>query len=179
MHSYGQRNPTPMFPHVWHLVRTPQTQLPPKKFSVFLCRCVCIRLLSSADCNPSEPCLYVCACLCLSIFFLPSLEIAGLHVCACLWVFMRDVQRNALWYRESYRNAISLSVPACIHVGFIRIWKCCAAVPGAVLFLRPLPLSPFSRSSASVVSLAGSCIRDEGLHRRGRPTPGETIGNTP
>lgn len=61
-------------------------------------------------------------------------------------------------------------------LGFIRIWKCCAAVPGLAspsVRSRSLAL-PFARSLASSVSPAGSCIRDEGLERRGRPTPGET-----
>lgn len=32
---------------------------------------------------------------------------------------------------------------------------------------------PLARSLASAVSTAGSCIRHEGLERRGRPAPGE------
>jgi len=136
---------------------------------------VCVQLLSSADCNPSEPALSVCvrARLCWSIFFLvwkmPDCMFLCVHVC------VRDVLRNTLWYRESFRNAISsLSVYACIHVGFIRIWKCCAAVPVlASPSVRSRSLA-FARSLPSAVSLADSCIRDEGLERRGRPTSGET-----
>lgn len=78
------------------------------------------------------PCVHVC----VSLFFggaggwkMPDC------VFMCVYVCMRDVRRNALWYR----NAISsLSVYGCI--GFIRIWKCWAAVPGVSGCLCPLPL---------------------------------------
>lgn len=144
----------------------PQTEVLLRSFLCFYA-CVCIQLLSSADCNPSEPSL--CECMFVLVHFFPVWKMLD---CMFMCVCMRDVQRNVLWYRESFRNAISsLSVYARIHVGFIRIWKCCAAVPGLASpsSVAAPSLSPFVRSLASAVSLAGSCIRDEGLERRGRP----------
>ena len=112
-------------------------------------------------------------------FFFPVWKNAGLHVYVCLCVCMRDVRRHALWYRESFRNAISsLSVYWCIHVGFIRIWKCCAAVLGlASPSVRSRSLAFSLRSFfwprqslwlAHALEMRG--WREEGDQRQGRPT---------
>ncbi len=132
----------------------PQTELLLRSFLFFMpaCVCVCIQLLSSADSNPSE--LSLCVCMFVLVHFFLVWKNAGLsvYVCLCVCVCMRDVQRYALWYRESFRNAISsLSVYGCIHVGFIRIWKCCTAVPGLA---SPSVRSPF-RSFFGLRGLSG------------------------
>lgn len=156
-----------------HLVKTSSNRTSLKKFSVFMPVCVFICCRQQTVIPLSHPC--VCVFALVLFFFLGWKMPDCMFVCVCACVCVRDVQWNALWYRESFRNAISsLSVYACIHVGFIRIWKCCAAVPWLASPSVCSRSLAFARSLASAVSPADSCIRDEGLERRGRPTPGET-----
>lgn len=140
----------------------PQTELLLRSFLFFFfyaCVCVFNCCRQQTVIPLSLPCVCERACVSMFVlvhFFFPGLENAGLHVYVCLrmcvCVCMRDVQRYALWYRESFRNAISsLSVYGCIHVGFIRIWKCCAAVPGLA---SPSVRSP-SRSFSGLRGLSG------------------------
>lgn len=119
---------------------SPQLELPPQTevlssfwcFIPFACGFNCCRQQTVIPLK--LPCVHVC----VSLFFGGEgggEARGGKCRTACLCVCMRDVQRNALWYR----NAISsLSVYGCI--GFIRIWKCWAAVPGVSGSLCPLPL---------------------------------------
>lgn len=152
----------------------PQTEL---LLTSFLCFYFWVCVFNCCHQQTLIPLSLPCAYVCVSPFCFPPVRKKPDCMFMCVCMCMRDVQRNGLWYRESFRNAISsLSVYGCIHVEFIRIWKCCAAVPGLAspsVRSRSLAL-PFAHSLASAASLAGSCIRDEGLERKGRPSSGET-----
>lgn len=149
----------------------PQTEL---LLTSFLCfyACVCVfNCCRQQTVIPlSLPCVYVCVS---PFFFLPGVgkcRTACLCVSVCVWEMFGGMPFDT-------ERLLEMQFPPFLYMGvfmlgFIRIWKCCAAVPGlASPSVRSCSLAlPFARSLASSVSPAGSCIRDEGLERRGRPT---------
>lgn len=161
-----------MSPRVWHEVRTSSNRTSLNKFSVFLCLCVCVfNCCRQQTVIPlSLPCVYVCVS---PFFFLPGVgkcRTACLCVSVCVWEMFGGMPFDT-------ERLLEMQFPPFLYMGvfmlgFIRIWKCCAAVPGlASPSVRSCSLAlPFARALASSVSPAGSCIRDEGLERRGRPT---------
>lgn len=92
----------------------PQTEL---LLTSFLCFYACVCVFNCCRQQTVIPLSLPCVYVCVSPFFFPGWKMPDcMFMCVC--VCMRDVRRNALWYRETFRNAISsLSVYGCIHVG--------------------------------------------------------------